>query len=244
MALAIVMAGGRSSRMRATYGPAHKALVEVLGISMLERNLRALSWFGFDDWRIAIAADEPELAEFVRTQAAELAASLGATIRTVIEREPHGTIGAVRNLGLAHGSLLVVNVDNLTALDLRAFVAAHETSGAALTVAVHRETFTMPFGEVHVEDGAIVEYLEKPSFTYEISSGTYVLGEAARAAVPSDRPMGLPELIGVLRSRGHRIGAYLHDAPWIDVNDAESIKRAEALISRHADRFAFHGAAR
>ncbi len=55
MAVALIMAGGRSSRMRASV-PRHKAMVEVLGLSMLERNLIMLAGHGFRDIAIAVNA--------------------------------------------------------------------------------------------------------------------------------------------------------------------------------------------
>lgn len=244
VSVAIVMAGGKSSRMRETRGPTHKALVPVLGLSMLERNLHALRRFGFLDWWIAISSREPELERFVSDGAAELARRSGATLETIVEDHPLGTIGAVGRVREFEGPLLVVNVDNLTALDLRAFVAHHESHGDALTVAVHRQTWTMPFGEVRVDDGRIVEYLEKPVHVHLISSGTYVLGAAARAEAARGSPLGLPRLIEMLLQSGQRIGAYEHDAPWIDVNDADAVKRAEEMIVRHRDRFEPHEAMR
>ena len=44
---ALIMAGGCSLRMRASLGGRHKAMVEVLGVSMLERNIMALLAHGF-----------------------------------------------------------------------------------------------------------------------------------------------------------------------------------------------------
>ncbi len=49
MTTALIMAGGASERMRASHGSAHKALVEVLGVPMLEQNLSALLAFGYRD---------------------------------------------------------------------------------------------------------------------------------------------------------------------------------------------------
>ena len=240
MPAAIIMAGGRSSRMRATHGPAHKALVEVLGVSMLERNLATLFGQGFDDVTVVSSVNEPAVAEWVSARGRGLARAAGAKVASHIEREPLGTIGVLGSLALDE-DVLVVNVDNLSAIDLRALVRTHRDSGAAMTVAVHEEPFSIPFGEVRVEDGCIIDYAEKPQRRLLVSSGTYVVGGKARESIAADQPTNVPELIARLVAQGERVGAFRHDAPWIDVNDAAGVKAAEALISANALRFLTDG---
>ena len=50
--------------------------------------------------------------------------------------------------------------------------------------------------------------------------------------------MGLVDLSNALLRNGERVGAYRHAEPWVDVNDAAGVARAEALVRAHADKFA------
>lgn len=236
MPAAVIMAGGRSSRMRATHGPAHKALVDVLGVSMLERNLAGLFGQGFEDVTVVSSVDDPAVAEWVRTRGSELAGAARAKVASHIEREPLGTIGVLGALTV-EGDVLVINVDNLSAIDLQALVREHRDSGAAMTVAVHEEPFSIPFGEVRVENGCITDYAEKPQRRLLVSSGTYVVGSKARKSIVPGKPTNVPELIKTLVARGERVSAFRHDAPWIDVNDAAGVKAAESLVAANAPRF-------
>ena len=146
MTLAVIMAGGRSARMRATAGPAHKALVPVLGVTLLERNVCALLSKGFRHIAVAVSAHEPEVERYVLGRARALATARNARLHCLKEASPRGTIGAVALLDAIDGSILVVNVDNLTALQLGKLVAFHEASSAAMTVASHIEMMRMPCG--------------------------------------------------------------------------------------------------
>src|SRR5690349_10402680 len=114
MNTAVIMAGGRSERMRASFGPQHKALVPVLGVSMLERNLCKLLSAGFCDIIVAVSSQEPEIEDYVNTRGLDLARIRGATIECFKERQPLGTIGVARKFGDRSEALLVINVDNLT----------------------------------------------------------------------------------------------------------------------------------
>lgn len=236
MIAAIIMAGGRSARMRATNGPRHKALVPVLGVPLIERNLCTLLSIGVRDITVAMRAGEPELERYVLERGRALAAARNARLARVEETSPLGTIGAVSRVGPPDGSILVVNVDNLTALPLDDLAAFHERAAAAMTIASHTEIVRVPCGELAVVGGAVTAYLEKPGKPIVASSGTYVLGPQARSLLDGGR-FDVPELVNRLIARGDPVRAYAHEAPWIDVNDAATVRRAEQLVAAHHERF-------
>jgi NDP-sugar pyrophosphorylase family protein len=237
MCTALVMAGGRSERMRLTTGRIHKALVPVLGVPMIERNLLALLAQGFRNLVVAVNPQEREVIEYVRGRGANLAKLQGAALRCYEEEVSLGTIGAAGDLECRSEPLLVVNVDNLSTLNLNEFVQHHQHVAAALSIATHFEPFRIPFGEIVVRDGLITEYREKPTFSVHLSSGTYVLSERARSYIPKKCRTDVPGLFALLRERGERVVSFEHHAPWIDVNDAASLERAEQLIQQNIEEF-------
>jgi NDP-sugar pyrophosphorylase family protein len=232
------MAGGHGERMRAGGASVPKPLVPILGVPLLERNLAALLRAGFRDLVVAVPAHTPEIGEFAGGRGQELAQRCGAGLRLFEETRPLGNIGAAAEIAPADSELLVVYADNLTALPLPALVEHHRRTGAALTTAVHFESFRIPFGAVEIEDGLLVAYREKPELPVRVSSGVYVLGPVALAAIPRGEPVGASDLVNRLLSSGARVGAYEHASPWIDVNDLEAVARAEALVAAHAEAFA------
>jgi dTDP-glucose pyrophosphorylase len=231
------MAGGRSQRMRSGASQTHKALVPVLGLPMIERNLLMLLAQGFRDIVVAVNSRERELLDYVRQRGTCLAHLRRASLRVFEEQTPLGTIGAAGTLECRSTPLLVVNVDNLTTLDLKAFVNHHTETGAALSIATHFELWRIPFGEVVVKNGHVTEYREKPTFEIRLSSGTYVLSTNALSLLPKDRPTDVPNLFALLSQRGERIMSYQHNAAWIDVNDAACLDKAEQLIIEHFQSF-------
>ena len=160
MNTALVMAGGRSERMRKSNGPTIKPLVSVAGVPLLERNLQALIRFGIEDIHVVIPAQgEPELMEWVSSRAVRLIRAAGARLEIHEETIPRGNIGGCGDLHGKARDLLVVFADNLTTLDLRALLRDHDQGGAALTLAVHEEPFRMSFGEVRTEGDQVTGYL-------------------------------------------------------------------------------------
>jgi NDP-mannose synthase len=228
---AVIMAGGRSERMRRTAGPLHKALVPVHGMPLLERNLSALLAEAFDDIIVAISSSEPEVGRYVESSCRRLAESQGARLEVLREETALGTIGAAREAIGDAEALLVVNVDNLTSLPLRAFVRFHSDRNATLTIAAHQEPFQIPFGELRLNGDGVEQYVEKPVKPIWISSGTYVLSREACAFIPPGRRTNVPELVSKLITAKMRVVAFCHDSAWIDVNHAEALKKAELLVA-------------
>jgi NDP-sugar pyrophosphorylase family protein len=237
MMQALIMAGGRSERMRASFGPTHKALVPVLGVPLIERNLTTLLTFGARDITVAVSHSDWEISSYVATRGQRLADEAEARLELLRETAPLGTIGAAGAIELRAEALVIINVDNLTSLNLREFVNRHLESQAVMTVATHFETFQIPFGEVILEQDDIVEYREKPRLPVCISSGTYVLSRAACELIPRGERLDIPALFNRVREHGGRVVAFPHEAAWIDVNDADAVRRAEALIAKQGGEF-------
>ena len=235
--VAVVMAGGESRRMRDSYGIRPKALVEVLGVTLLERNVMTLLKHGVTKIIVVSRADNSLVHDFVTQQLAPRFHSWSARISSRVEETPLGTIGFARLLSDREDPVLIINVDNLTDLNLADFVQRHVAADAELTIATHLEPFQIPYGELVVSGPWVREYREKPVRPIRVSSGTYVLNPKACRRIPSGKRTDVPELFCLLRSSGGRVAAYEHDANWIDVNDGASVQRATDMIRREIASF-------
>ncbi len=234
---ALLMAGGRSERMRAGGCKTHKALRTICGSSLLQHNLEALFSSGFKNVTVAVNQTEESLLATIKGLC-PLAARRGASLNPLIEQKPLGTIGAARPMSDLIENLLVVNVDNLTDLDLQALFTHHVESQAALTVACHLEPFRVPFGQLEVSGSRVTGCKEKPTIPILISSGIYALSRRAMSAIPPDEKIHAPDLINSLAEGGELVSFFKHDAWWIDVNDEAALARAEAALELRAGTMA------
>ena len=113
----------------------------------------------------------------------------------MVEPEPLDTAGAILfgadQAGLDDVTLLVVNGDVLTDLDLGSLVAFHFGHGGEATIALTPVEDPSAYGVVPIDErGRVLAFIEKPprgeAPTNLINAGTYVL-EPARAAPDRDR---------------------------------------------------------
>ena len=233
-ALALLVAGGRGERLAQTHPERPKALLEVGGVALLDRNLDRLHAAGLREIWIAVGHRADEIAAHLKHRE-----DLGVRHpELLVEPKPLGTIGALASLPEPSRSALVVNADLLSAIDLGALLAIHDGSGADLTIATHFEEHRLKLGEVVADDeGRVTAYLEKPAKRWRISSGTYVVGPRARALLVADEPCGFPTLVERALARRLAVVHHDHGAPWVDVNDAADLAEAERLYAAERARF-------
>jgi NDP-sugar pyrophosphorylase family protein len=235
--LTLIMAGGQGERARRSIGPIPKPLVLVRGVPLIERNLTILLRQGLREIVVSVPALFPEIKRFVLDHGRRLIESEGGTLEVLEEHCPRGNIGCAAELCGRADTVLVVFADNLTTFDLRLLLDTHRRNGASLTMATHLEAVQIPFGEIEAVHGRVVAYREKPSRVVLICSGIYALGEPALAAIPRDEPMGVSELAQILLARGEIVSEHRHSAPWVDVNNADALRRAEDLMAEHQQAF-------
>jgi NDP-sugar pyrophosphorylase family protein len=219
---ALIMAGGRSERMRAGGSAEHKSLRTVRGVPLLEWNLRALEARGFTRVFVAVSAREERLRSWL---------SARPDVQVLVEEQPLGTIGAASLLPPDVQSAVVVNVDNLTSLDLRELLKTHLQANAAATIATHVHPFRVPFGMLELTGDRVTAYREKPQLPIVLSSGTYVLGRRAIDRVQRGVRTDVPALIETLLRDGEHVAAHRHSALWIDVNDEAALAQAHELFA-------------
>ncbi len=231
------MAGGRSERMRASYGPTHKSLVRVAGMTLVERNLCALIAQGFLRIEVVFSSREPAIGNEVESRLTALAKNNGAIVRPRVESEPLGNIGIVQQFKDFPGDLLVTYADNISTIDLREMLRHHRETDAALTIAVHEQQFQPPFGKVVVECGKLLQYNEKPRYWITASSGFFILKAKTACHIRKSQRMDIAELFALLKEAGEKIVAFQHSSLWVDVNDLTALRFAEDLIEEHPEAF-------
>jgi NDP-sugar pyrophosphorylase family protein len=236
----MVMAGGAGMRMARAGGRVPKPLTPVAGATLLERNIRQLAHHGFDRVIVVVSATASDIALHVRRDLVPAAAAAGCSVEIAVEDKPLGNFGAVRMLKdhlNDQTEALIVYADNVTALDLNAIRDFHQSRSAAMTIATHRQSFTMPFGEVTLDGARVLSYREKPEVGFSVCSAVSVVDRRVSEAILDGEAIGLSQTVQRLIARGLPVSAFAHEALWIDVNDLEAVTRAEDMVRSRPDLF-------
>lgn len=130
----MIFAAGRGTRLGELGQTTPKALIEVAGVTMLERTARKLVAAGAERLVVNVHHHAEAIERFLATH------DLGAEVRISHElAEPLETGGGLwhaRKHFRAGHTVLAHNVDVVCEADLRTLLAAHEASGAIATLAM------------------------------------------------------------------------------------------------------------
>jgi NDP-sugar pyrophosphorylase family protein len=230
---AVVLAGGRGTRLAPFTAVLPKPLVPLGDMPVLEVLLRRLAQAGVARATLAVN----HLASLIEAYFGD-GSKLGIAIDYVTEDQPLGTAGPLAGIDGLDRSFLVVNGDLLTDLDFAALAAAHRQSGAVATIGLSRREIKLDFGIVEIDErGMVVDYLEKPTHDHLISMGAYVMEPAVLEHVERGRRLDLPDLVRALVGAKRRVASYVHQGYWLDIGRPEDYSRAQDDFPKLRARF-------
>lgn len=222
-ARAVVLAGGKGTRLRPYTTILPKPLMPVGDRPILEHVLTGLAEAGFRRVTISVG----HLAELIQAFFGD-GSKWGLSIDYAVEDRPLNTIGPLAFIEGLGDSFLVMNGDILTDLDIGALWDAHRRNGAALTVATFRRQVAIDFGVLRYDEasGLVRGFEEKPVLPYEVSMGVYVLSRRCLDFIPSGKPFGFDQLVLALLAAGEPVRAFPHLGRWLDIGRREDYETA------------------
>jgi dTDP-glucose pyrophosphorylase len=219
---AVVMAGGRGTRLGALTDNIPKPMVRVAGRPILERLILHLVGFGIE--RIFIAVHY--LGHIVEEHF-EDGARFGCSISYLREERYLGTGGALSLLPQgAPGPLLIVNGDLVTSADIGALFRFHEANGQVATMGVRSYVHNVPFGCLEMDGDRVLRLEEKPTLRRVVNAGMYVIEPSLVDRVPKNEESHMPALIEDALRRGETVRAYEVQGDWIDVGQRDHLIEA------------------
>lgn len=231
---AVILAGGKGSRLRPFTFVIPKPLIPVAELPIIEILIRQLAHYRFTRVTIAVG-DHAALIEGICGDGKQW----NIPVDYLYEEMPLGTAGSLALLDdLDADRVLVVNGDTLTDIDFGAAHRLHDPTDAMTIYSGHRE-ITVPFGVLESNDEeCLTSYLEKPTLLYSASIGIYVLSSwaiEAHFAVP--RHIDMPEVAEALVKDGHSVRVRHTDASWLDLGRMDDLEAATAAFEAEPERF-------
>lgn len=229
----VILAGGRGARLVPYTTVLPKPLMPVGDMPILEIVIRQLRARNITEIVLAVG----HLASLLEAYFGD-GSRWGVNIRYSLEEEPAGTAGPLALVPDLSGTFLVMNGDLLTTLDYSDLVRHHRARGAAATVGIFRRPVAIDLGVVESDgDDNVIEYIEKPTFSYDASVGVYAMEPAVlRHVRPGDR-LDLPDLVKALIAAGERVVGYRFEGHWLDIGRPDDYEEAVTLFETHRALF-------
>jgi dTDP-glucose pyrophosphorylase len=218
---AVVMAGGKGTRMRPLTETVPKPMLPVGDRPVMEHVLEQLQKVGIS--RVSITTHyKPEAIENHFGDGRRF----GVEIDYVKEDEPLGTAGALGLLKPPKGPLLVINGDVLTQVNFRSMLSYHVDNKADMTVGVRRFEMQVPYGVIEMEESQVVRLDEKPTYSVFINAGVYLIEPDVLSLISGDERLDATDLIArLIASRKTVVGFPIHEY-WLDIGRPDDYARA------------------
>ncbi len=226
---AIMLVGGKGTRLRPLTLSAPKPLLPTAGVPFLAHQLARAAECGITHVVLATSYR----AEMF-TEAFGDGAEFGLSIDYVHESEPLGTGGGIRNAAARlHGApddpIVILNGDVLSAHDLPAQVDLHRKREAAVTLHLVEVDDPSRYGCVPTDGGGrVVAFLEKTPnpLTNQINAGCYVFRRSVIDKIPAGQVVSVERQTfpGLIAADAVVMG-YVESAYWLDVGTPEAFVR-------------------
>jgi len=96
-------------------------------------------------------------------------------------------------------------------------------------------------GVVKSSDNNFVDYIEKPTYKFDVSMGIYVFNKSIVKYIPKNEKMDIPDLILKLKENNKRIGCYRADYDWLDIGKFDDYEKAVNVFREKRSEFLRNG---
>lgn len=237
---AIILVGGRGTRLRPLTNNLPKALVPVGGRPLVEYLLQHLSASGIRE--VTVATTYQNRAIEARFGGGE---ALGMDLTYAYETQPLGSGGAIVSAAAGwNETFLAVNGDIISDIDISDFVQLHADRAAAITLALYSVADPSRYGVVASDEtGRITQFVEKPSSNEApstwINAGYWLFEPAALSQITTSKFTRVEdELFPQIADRQGAIFGFQHEGYWLDVGTLQTYHQAniEMLMNPHKQR--------
>ena len=224
---AVVMAGGFGTRLRPLTDDTPKPMLSVGGKPIIEHIVDQLRDAGIRRLNVATHFHPEKIRDHLGD-----GSRFGVALSYTQEEEPLGTAGALGLVSEVDEPLLVINGDIVTAVDFRALHDFHRETRSDLTVGVRKYDVLVPFGVIEAEDTRVTGLTEKPTFSFFINAGIYLLEPHALGLIPKGRRYDMTDLIRDLIGQGATVTRFPIHEDWIDIGQHKDLMRAVVAAER------------
>ena len=230
---AIILAGGKGTRLRPYTVVLPKPLMPIGEYPILEVIVRQLVHSGFD--RITMAVNHQ--AELVKAFFGD-GSKWGIRIDYSLEEEPMGTMGPLRLISDLPDHFMVMNGDILTDLDFAGFYGQHVADNHIFTISSHRRQQVIDYGVLET-DGlqSLVGFREKPKTDYEVSMGIYMVSRSVLDFIPENQRYGFDDLMIDLIKADKKVRVKNYDGYWLDIGRPDDYMQAIEQFERMKKTF-------
>jgi len=218
----VIMAGGFGTRLRPLTNIIPKPLIPLGDQTILEVIIERFKELGSQNFYLSVNYK----ADMIRNYFDEKD-NLGVNISHFIEDKPLGTAGSLHLLNdKISTTFFVSNCDIIIDQDYRDILEYHHANKNEITLVSVIKNFNIPYGTIETGEGGLVKSMkEKPTFTFYINAGMYILEPHLINEIPKNEFFHITDLIDKIMKRDGRVGVFpVSEGAWSDIGEWDKYK--------------------
>jgi NDP-sugar pyrophosphorylase family protein len=226
---AIILAGGKGTRLAPYTTVFPKPLMPIDGVPILEVIIRQLAHYRIKEMVLTVSPQsEPLLSTYFGDGKRH-----GVDMTYSREETPLGTAGPLSMLSGLPETFLVMNGDILTTLNYQKLIQFHRRRRGLVTIAMSRKKVPLELGVMEFDrTHQLTRYIEKPTLSYSVSMGIYIFEKKVLKWIPRGRYLDFPELIRKLLQRKEKVICYPSEDFWLDIGRHEDYEEAQKQFQK------------
>ncbi len=219
---AVVMAGGLGTRLRPLTDKLPKPMLSVGGRPLMELTIEKLQNAGIEHVDVSTNYRAANIVEHFGDGKA-----FGIELNYIQEERPLGTAGALGLIDVPEKTLLVINGDIITHVDLGTMFTYHNEHKAELTVGVRQYGMQIPYGVLECDGPNVRKLKEKPQVTFLVNAGVYLLEPSVYDYIFKGERMDMTDLIQRLIDDKRSVVSFPIIEYWLDIGQPDDYERAQ-----------------
>jgi D,D-heptose 1,7-bisphosphate phosphatase len=227
----VILAGGLGTRLGQLVAALPKPMLPVAGRPFLEYLVRSVRRFGFDSFLFLAGYRGQAIADHFCADG-PLARDLDVAFHTLIEEQPMGTGGALRQARpYLNDEFLLLNGDSYFEVNILNLAMQAATRGGSAHLALRRVEDASRYGVVETEDGQVRRFhaRSKGRGPGLINGGVYWLSTDALHGLTQRRCSLEGELLPQLASEGRLFGTP-YTGYFIDIGVPDDYRKAQTTL--------------
>lgn len=229
----VIMAGGKGSRLKPYTDILPKPLIPIGEETITERIIDKFAVYGGNSVYMIVNYKK----EFIKAYFGE--GQYKGRIQFVDEQTFLGTGGGLKLLeGKIETSFFLSNCDILINADYTDLLKFHRERKNYVTLVSARKNFSIPYGTIEISENQCVKnFVEKPSNTYLVNTGFYVIEPEIYDEIPDHTFMHITEIIEKLIKNGKRVGTYIiDDEEWMDMGQLDEMEKMKQKLGLYEEK--------
>lgn len=225
----VIMAGGLGTRLYPYTKILPKPLIPVGDLPITEHIINRFHDVGCNDFHLILN----HKANMIKAYFNELERAYA--INYYDEEIPLGTGGGLSLLkNKIQDTFILTNCDILIEEDYHKIVKHHKDHNNIITMVCSLKEHRIPYGVIEVsENGGIEKMKEKPSQSFLVNTGMYIVEPQIIEDLKENESIGFPDIIKRYLDQGESVGIYpISDDNWFDMGQIDELSKMRSHLEQ------------